>query len=179
MNRFLHKHAAAKLDGPPNASGIGNCSKCSATPCSCTRAAAGSSMNLSGIETVQVIQYAGRVVQIAMELFGDTLENSLPQLSNAKSNMPEHGDGAEIYRKFVKPAIVDIPRLAAHYAIRSVFEDTGETSRIYSYSAHRTEFNRSETGKMKLATGMAQFTSCITREWPALPLARFILVITM
>ena len=76
----------------------------------------------------------------------------------------EHGDGAQIYEKFVKPAIVDISRLAAHYAIRSVFEDPGETSRIYSYSAQHSEFARSEAGKMKLVTGMAQFTSLITRE---------------
>jgi len=121
---------------------------------------------LSGIETVQVIHYAGRAVQLATELFGDpNLETSfLSELSKAQSNIAEHGDGARIYEKFVKPAIVDITRLAAHYAIRSVFEEPAETSRIYSYSAQRKEFARSEAGKMKLVTGMAQFTSCITRE---------------
>jgi len=121
---------------------------------------------LSGIETVQVIHYAGRAVQLATEIFGDANVEKLflAELSKAKSNIPEHGDGALIYEKFVKPAIVDISRLAAHYAIRSVFEDPGETSRIYSYSARRSEFARSEAGKMKLVTGMAQFTSLITRE---------------
>jgi alpha-amylase/alpha-mannosidase (GH57 family) len=121
---------------------------------------------LSGLETVQVIHYAGRAVQLAAEIFGDANVEKLflAELSKAKSNIPEHGDGALIYEKFVKPAIIDISRLAAHYAIRSVFEDPGETSRIYSYSAQRSEFARSEAGKMKLVTGMAQFTSLITRE---------------
>src|SRR5207253_2896944 len=80
---------------------------------------------LSGIETVQVIQYAGRAVQLATELFGGLeLEQSfLAKLAEAKSNITEHKNGARIYEKFVKPAMADIPRLAAHYAIRSVFED--------------------------------------------------------
>ena len=54
---------------------------------------------LSGIETVQVIQYAGRVVQLAQELFDDPLEQRfLEKLALAKSNLPEHRDGANIYR---------------------------------------------------------------------------------
>ena len=121
---------------------------------------------LSGIETVQVIQYAGRVVQLGTELFGDLeLEPSfLARLAEAKSNIPEHNNGARIYEKFVKPAIVDIPRLAAHYAIRSVFEDYGDRASIYSYVAERQEYRRADAGKMKLVTGRARFTSRITQE---------------
>ncbi len=44
---------------------------------------------LSGIETVQVIQYAGRVVQLAEELFGAAIEQRfLEKLALAKSNVP-------------------------------------------------------------------------------------------
>ena len=121
---------------------------------------------LSGIETVQVIQYAGRVVQLATELFGGLeLEQSfLAKLAEAKSNITEHKNGAQIYEKFVKPAMVDIPRLAAHYAIRSVFEDYGDRASIYSYVAERQEYRRADAGKMKLVTGRARFTSRITQE---------------
>jgi alpha-amylase/alpha-mannosidase (GH57 family) len=121
---------------------------------------------LSGIETVQIIQYAGRVVQLAAELFGDLeLEPSfLAKLAEAKSNITEHNNGARIYEKFVKPAMVDIPRLAAHYAIRSVFEDYGDRASIYSYVAERQEYRRADAGKMKLVTGRARFTSRITQE---------------
>src|SRR5262249_4271648 len=73
---------------------------------------------LSGIETVQVIQYASRVVQLAEELFGEAIEQRfLEKLALAKSNIPEHKDGANIYLKFVKPAMVDLLKLGAHYAI--------------------------------------------------------------
>ena len=51
---------------------------------------------LSGIETVQVIQYAGRVVQLAQELFDDSIESRfLEKLALAKSNIPEQRDGAQ------------------------------------------------------------------------------------
>ena len=53
---------------------------------------------LSGIETVQAIQYAGRAVQLAQELCGDDIEhNFLERLELAKSNIPEYGDGHRIY----------------------------------------------------------------------------------
>ena len=121
---------------------------------------------VSGIETVQVIHYAGRAVQLAIELSGDAnLEAAfVSKLAEAKSNLPEHRDGANIYEKFVKSAIIDIPRLAAHYAIRSAFEDYGDRANIYSYIAQREQYKRAEAGKMKLVTGRARFTSRITHE---------------
>ena len=55
---------------------------------------------LSGLETVQVIHYAGRALQLAEEVSGESLEPEfLQMLAAAKSNLPEHGDGAKIYRK--------------------------------------------------------------------------------
>jgi len=121
---------------------------------------------LSGIETVQVIEYAGRALQLAMDVFNDpTLEPAfLEKLAEAKSNIPEHQDGARIYEKFVKPAVVDLPKLAAHYAIRSVFEEYGDHAVIYSYVVDRDDYSRAETGKLRLVTGRARFTSRITQE---------------
>ena len=76
----------------------------------------------SGLETVQVIQYAGRAVQLGQELFGDHLEDEfLDRLRLAKSNLPEHQDGAKICEKWVKPSMVDTLQVAAHYAISSLF----------------------------------------------------------
>ena len=118
---------------------------------------------LSGLETVQVIQYAGQVVQIAREVFDADIENSfLEKLAVAKSNVPEHRDGAEIYRKFVQPAIVDLPKLAAHYAISSMFQAYPEKVQIYSYNVDREAYTNRDAGKMRLSVGRARFTSRIT-----------------
>src|ERR1700756_5381099 len=121
---------------------------------------------LSGIETVQVIQYAGRALQLAAALGVDPSLEALflAKLADAKSNLPEHRDGALIYQKFVKPALVDMPRLAAHYAIRSAFEEYGAHADIYSYVVDRQDYSETETGKMKLVAGRARFTSRITQE---------------
>jgi alpha-amylase/alpha-mannosidase (GH57 family) len=120
---------------------------------------------LSGIETVQVLQYAGRAIQLAQELCDDGLEEEfLGRLERARSNIPEHGDGRRIYEKFVKPATVNLDKVAAHYAIRSLFEPYAEHDRIYAYEVDREDFKSSEAGKMKLALGRARFTSRITRE---------------
>ena len=120
---------------------------------------------LSGIETVQVIQYACRAVQLSQEVLGDHIEDGfLEALRKAKSNIPEHGDGACIYQKFARPAAVDLGKLAAHYAISTLFKPYEDHARIYCYSVDRTGHQDLEAGRMRLAIGRARFTSEITQE---------------
>jgi hypothetical protein len=120
---------------------------------------------LTGIETVQVIQYAGRVVQLAQELFGNNIEGHfLEKLALAKSNIAEHGDGAAIYEKFVKPASVDLLKLGAHYAMSSLFESYPDNTRIYAYSVDNKDYRLKRSGKMRLAFGKARFISEITQD---------------
>jgi hypothetical protein len=67
---------------------------------------------ISGIERVQVIQYACRAVQLSQEVLGNHVESEFLQaLAQAKSNLPEQGDGAAIYRKSASPAAVNLERL--------------------------------------------------------------------
>lgn len=120
---------------------------------------------LSGIETLQVMQYAGRAIQLSEDLFGDGLEKSfLERLSNAKSNMPEHKDGTHIYEKFVKPAVIDLKKVGIHYAVSSLFKDYPERSKIYSYEIDREDYQGVHAGRMKLAVGKIRITSEITRK---------------
>ena len=120
---------------------------------------------LSGIETVQVIQFAGRALQLAGELFGDSLEEEfLERLAEAKSNLPEHGDGRQIYEKFVRPTMVDWERVGAHYAVSSLFESYPEDVEVYGYRAHREDYHVAESGKARLAMGRVRLTSDITQE---------------
>ncbi len=120
---------------------------------------------LSGIETVQVIEYAGRVVQLAEELFHQPIEQDfLNKLSAAKSNLPEYGDGANIYRKYVKPAMVDLEKVGAHYSISSLFAPYGEVTDVFSYSVKRLDYHTGDAGKLRMAIGQADFTSKVTQE---------------
>ncbi len=120
---------------------------------------------LSGLETMQVILYAGRVAELAKEFVDWDIEQQfVERLRAAKSNLPEHGDGAQIYEKWVKPAFIDINRVAGHYAITSLFENYGDQTRIYCYNVQREDFSLETGGKQRLATGRARFCSEITRE---------------
>jgi alpha-amylase/alpha-mannosidase (GH57 family) len=120
---------------------------------------------LSGIETVQVIQYAARVIQLANEIFGEDFEPPfLDRLENAKSNIPEHRDGRLIYQKFVKPAMIDWQKAAAHYAISSVFQEYGKTTRVFSFTFEDEHRELHVTGKTKLALGRVRLVSEITQE---------------
>ena len=127
---------------------------------------------LSGIETVQCIQYAGRVVDLAQQLFRKDVEPAfLERLSLAKSNLPEYGDGAQIYDKCVRPAVIDLPKVAAHYAIASVFEPSKELNRIYCYDVQREDYTVHEKGRKKLAIGRLRVSSAITSESALLSVA--------
>jgi len=120
---------------------------------------------LSGLETIQVLQYAGRVVQLARDIFGDDHEaHFLERLERAKSNIPEHGDGRRIFEKFVKPAMVDLLTVGSHYAISSLFEDYQAQDRIFCYTIDREDYRLSEVGKAKMAVGRIGVTSDITRN---------------
>jgi alpha-amylase/alpha-mannosidase (GH57 family) len=121
--------------------------------------------DLSGIETVQIVQYAGRAIQLAQELFHARLEpRFLELLGQAKSNIPERQDGRRLYEKCVKPAMVDLHKVVAHYAITSLFEPYGEKAKVYCYDVIRDDYQMLETGATKLALGRVRVTSEISWE---------------
>ncbi len=120
---------------------------------------------LSGIETVQVIQYAARAIQLAKEVFNKDLEPEfLNLLEKAKSNIAEYADGRVIYGKFVKPAMVDFEKVVAHYAISSVFETYSDRTKIFLYSFEDENRELDSAGRAKLGIGTARVTFDITRE---------------
>jgi len=120
---------------------------------------------LSCIETVQIIQFASRALQLAQELFGDATESHFLQLlEKAKSNVRQHGDGRRIYEKWVKPAMVDLTLVAAHYAVSALFEEYGEQANIHCYTVDLGDYQIAEAGKARLVIGQAKFASQITLE---------------
>jgi alpha-amylase/alpha-mannosidase (GH57 family) len=127
---------------------------------------------LSGLETVQVIQYAGRALQLAQTLFSEDLEPAfLERLAKAPSNLPEHHNGRVIYERFVKPAIIDREKLGAHFAVSSLFEDYPDKVRVYSCTFEQQNRQVLKAGKAKLILGRSKVTFEITRGWDVLSYA--------
>ncbi len=119
---------------------------------------------LSGIETVQVMQYAGRAIHLAEDLNGGDIEEQfLERLEQAKSNIPAQGNGRDIYRRYVDPARVDLPKVAAHYAMSALIEDEAPNS-TFCFDVERLAFDVFESGRPKLAIGQLRIVSRITEE---------------
>ncbi|MBM3957621.1 MAG: DUF3536 domain-containing protein, partial [Gemmatimonadetes bacterium] len=121
--------------------------------------------DVSGIETVQVIEYADRVLQLAEELFGDAVAAEFPaRLEGAKSNVPAHAHGRAVYERWARPSRAGLPEAGAHYAVASLFEDCGERTSVYAYDVVSTAREVSELGPARLAVGAARVTSAVTLE---------------
>jgi alpha-amylase/alpha-mannosidase (GH57 family) len=123
---------------------------------------------ISGIETVQIIAYAGRVLQLAAKLFGEPgvalEEQFLAILARAKSNVPEFGDGAEIYRRYVTGIRIGLEQVGAHYAISSIFRSYPEDGELFCFDLHRDMQESFTSGRGKVALGRAHIRSRITEE---------------
>ena len=109
--------------------------------------------DISRIESVQVMKYAGRVLDF-MEDLGDgaPVNRFLEVLAEARSNITELGNGADIYRRFVQPHRVTPSRVAAHLALSSI-ADNGYEGRIGDYLFYKRDFERRQRGRLTLTTG--------------------------
>jgi alpha-amylase/alpha-mannosidase (GH57 family) len=124
--------------------------------------------DISGIETVQIIAYAGRVLQLAYKLFGESAANLeadfLEVLSRAKSNATDIADGAEVYRRFVNAASLDLESVGAHYAISSMFRSYPDSGQIFCFDVQRQSYDVMASGRGRFAFGRASLRSRITEE---------------
>jgi hypothetical protein len=120
---------------------------------------------VSGIETVQVMQYAARSMQLAEELFGIDLEAEFMQrLERAPSNVSEYGTALQVYEQHVRPTRVNLLNVAAHYAVNSLFADQPGRERIYCYHVELEHGERQRSGETSLSVGRARVTSDVTTE---------------
>lgn len=120
---------------------------------------------LSGIETVQILKYAARAMQLAASFSQSNLEEEfLDRLSEAKSNIKEFGNGRDIYKKFVKPSVVSRKQIVSHWAISSLFRDAEDFSNLYCYKIHKHDYIRTSKGSSTITIGRIELTSKLTRE---------------
>ena len=124
--------------------------------------------DISGIETVQVIAYAARVIQLAQELFLDNASGVelafLDKLAKAKSNVPAAGDGARIYTEQCLRMELTLEQVAAHYAISSIFSTFADETEIFCYRIRRISYESLNSGRGRLAMGRARIASAITGQ---------------
>jgi alpha-amylase/alpha-mannosidase (GH57 family) len=121
--------------------------------------------DISGIEAVQIIMYAGRAIQLGEEIFGRDLAGPfLEHLEGAPSNLPAMGNGRRIYETNIADSRYDLKKVCAHYAAASLFEDFPEKTMMCAYEFERKDLRISEAGNAKLILGRIGLRSQITQE---------------
>jgi alpha-amylase/alpha-mannosidase (GH57 family) len=120
---------------------------------------------ISGIETKQVMQYACRVIQLANQIGEVDLETEfIRRLEEAPSNVAAYENGAAVYNKEVVPARTNLQRVGVHFAVASIFEDEPESLTVFNYSTSSESFIKKEAGEQKLALGVTNVKSLVTRS---------------
>ena len=120
---------------------------------------------ISGLEAVQVLRYAGRAIELAQTWAGESLEDQFMQrLREAKSNIEGMGTGADIYRKFALASQANLKEVAIHFAISSFFEDYQKKSTLGCYTIDLVEYEKQRHESTVAAVGMLHTRSIITAE---------------
>jgi len=106
---------------------------------------------ISGIESVQVLKYAARALDLWRELGGDPPEaRFLEVLGEARSNLPAQGSGADVYRRFAAASRIRPSRAAAHVAMTDVVPDVLRAQRLGLFSVRRRT-RREALGRTRLS----------------------------
>jgi hypothetical protein len=120
---------------------------------------------ISGIEPVQILRYAAMAIQYVRTLGGGALEEEfVRRLAKAPSNVLELESGAGVWRRLVRPAMVDLRRVVAHYAISSLFESWGGEERICAYTVRRLDEQGVADGGTALRVGRVAVRAEVTGE---------------
>ncbi len=121
---------------------------------------------ISGLETVQVIQYAARAIHLAEYISGGYSPEPkfLADLKKARSNHQDYKTGEGVYKKLVKPAVVSFLRLVNTHAIRTLFAGAPAQEKLYHYTLNRTDLAEKKLEDTTLTIGRAEITSGITTE---------------
>lgn len=121
---------------------------------------------VSGLESVQILKYAARAIQLAREAGGTALESSfLEDLRRAPSNLPDLGDAANVYERHVRPSVASLPGIVAHHAIARLFDSTPQhRGRVFRYRFQQLAWRRESAGPATLCLGRVRLSSEITWE---------------
>jgi alpha-amylase/alpha-mannosidase (GH57 family) len=120
---------------------------------------------ISGVETVQGLQYAAKAIELCGELCDLEIEaDFLRILENAPTNIPEFTNGKRIYEMFVLPARVDFLKVATHLGSASLFQDCRAHDSFACFDYTWRAMHRVYSGRAQLVMAHIEITSRLTRE---------------
>lgn len=120
--------------------------------------------DLSGIETVQCMQYAARVAELVKDVTGTTVELELiDRLALARSNVVDEGDGRRVWAQRVRPAQIDPEKVCAHVAVHTLVEpDAAKSVDVYGYHVDFLDRTELRSGRARMVAGTVRVRSQLT-----------------
>ena len=120
---------------------------------------------ISALEPFQILKYAAMALQYLRELGGGQLEGEfVRRLEAAPSNVAAFASGGEVYRTLVRPSVVDLRRVVAHYAISGFVEEYPDECAVYAWRVRRFDEIREAHEGSRLRIGRVRIDSEITGE---------------
>jgi alpha-amylase/alpha-mannosidase (GH57 family) len=117
---------------------------------------------ISGLETVQCLRYAGRAIQLARHFQLDLEPEFVQNLEKAPSNLPEFQNGKGVWEQLVWPARIELERVLAHYAISRIYGERKERDSVYCYDLETRDQEVQGRGNTHLAVGRLSVRSRLT-----------------
>ncbi len=115
--------------------------------------------DIAGIETIQILQYAGRVIEITRDTTGVDLEKDfMKAITPALSNLKGMGNGRSVYENALGNANYNLQRICAHYATGTLFNGFTERARIYCFDVTGSNLFTSDAGEERLVSGKARLS---------------------
>lgn len=117
----------------------------------------------TGIETVQVLRYAAR----AMQLSAQTLQLQIEEGFTEKLERVSSNTGVtmeSVYRSEVAPLVLTLADVCAHDALTALFHESADGDIVYLHRINRLIQHRWTLGSTRIAVGVTEVTALLTGE---------------
>jgi Domain of unknown function (DUF3536)/Glycosyl hydrolase family 57 len=113
----------------------------------------------AGLEPVQNLKYAALALRYFRQLGGGAPETELlRRLEAVPADDSAFRDGADVYRRLVRPAVVTPERVVANYAITGLVQEPEDDARVYAYRVQRLDEAREAYADTQARIGHVRVT---------------------
>ena len=120
---------------------------------------------ISGLETVQIMQYACRALELNRRMSGKDVEPAfIEKLALAPSNIKELKNGANVYERYVKPQATPVEKIALAHIISLFADETVNQHRAFCWDVTHFAPHKFSAQNTRLWAGEITLKSTITVE---------------
>jgi alpha-amylase/alpha-mannosidase (GH57 family) len=120
--------------------------------------------DISGIETLQCLHYAAHAIHLAKGFQRDFEKKFVQALKAAPSNLAQFATGRGVWETLIQPAVVDLDRVLAHYAVSLIYSPRVSRTTVLSFDVEVLDEQVRNRAATHLAVGRLRVRSRQTWE---------------